>query len=98
MGNLADQISLTSGGVTRMVDRLAEAGFAERRNCQGDRRIQYVAITDAGRAKLMEALEVHVDDLGREFTGRMTGEELEVVTAVMDRLRQPADVQVPTEV
>ncbi len=95
MGTLAEQISLTSGGVTRMVDRLAEAGYVERRDCETDRRVQYVAITEAGTAKLMEGLEIHLEDLTREFTSRMTAEELEVVTTVMDRLRQPADESVP---
>ena len=90
MGSLADQVSLTSGGVTRMVDRLVDAGYAERRDCQTDRRVQYVAITDAGRAKLMEGVEHHLQDLDKEYVDRMSEEELEVVTRVMDRLRAPA--------
>jgi DNA-binding MarR family transcriptional regulator len=94
MGTLADQVSLTSGGVTRMVDRLAEAGYAERRDCETDRRVQYVAITEAGRAKLMEGIEHHLQDLDREYVGRMSEDELEVVTRVMDRLRTPAPASV----
>lgn len=91
MGTLAEQVSLTSGGVTRMVDRLAEAGYAERRNCDTDRRVQYVAITEAGRAKLSEGLEYHLEDLQREYIGRMSEEELDVVTRVMDRLRSAVE-------
>jgi DNA-binding MarR family transcriptional regulator len=87
MGQLAEQVALTSGGVTRMVDRLTEAGLVERRDCETDRRVQYVAITDAGRAKLTEAIEVHLADLEREFVGRIAPDELETVVAVMDRLR-----------
>lgn len=95
MGTLAEQVSLTSGGVTRMVDRLSEAGYAERRNCDSDRRVQYVAITEAGREKLMEGVDVHLEDLSREFTGRMSDHELEIITEVMDRLRQPVDETAP---
>jgi DNA-binding MarR family transcriptional regulator len=87
MGMLAEQVSLTSGGVTRLVDRLTDVGFVARRNCDSDRRVQYVAITDAGRSKLADAVEMHLRDLDREFVGRMSAEELEVVTRVMDRLR-----------
>lgn len=91
MGTLAEQVALTSGGVTRLVDRLIEVGFAERRNCATDRRVQYVAITDAGRSALGSALEIHLVDLQREFIGRVSPEELAVVVAVMDRLRAPID-------
>lgn len=91
MGSLAEQVALTSGGVTRLVDRLVEVGFAERRNCATDRRVQYVAITDAGRSALASALEIHLVDLDREFIGRISPEELAVVVAVMDRLRAPSE-------
>jgi DNA-binding MarR family transcriptional regulator len=90
MGELADQVALTSGGVTRLVDRLVEAGLAERRNCDSDRRVQYVAITPHGEAILGAALEVHLGDLDREFVGRMSAEEQSTLVDVMDRLREPA--------
>ena len=89
MSDLAEQIALTSGGVTRMIDRLSEEGLAERQACASDRRVQYAVITDAGRAKLEEAVGVHLEDLTREFTSRMSADELALVTEVMDRLRQP---------
>ncbi len=89
MGELADQVALTSGGVTRLVDRLADEGYVERRACETDRRVQYVAITDAGTAKLEEAVDVHLDDLERELTGRLSDEERLLLVDVMDRLRTP---------
>lgn len=91
MGCLAGQILITTGGVTRLVDRLADHGYAERRPCESDRRVQYVAITENGREVLARALEVHLRDLQREYIGRMTPDELEVVSRVMDRLRRGAD-------
>lgn len=91
MGELAEQVSLTSGGVTRLVDRLVESGYAERKNCATDRRVQYVSTTDAGRSILERALEVHLVDLQREFIDRISPDELEVIVAVMDRLRKPVE-------
>ena len=44
MSQLAAQVSLTTGGVTRLVDRIAEAGYVERQNCPSDRRSIYVAL------------------------------------------------------
>jgi DNA-binding MarR family transcriptional regulator len=87
MSELAAQLSLTNGGVTRMVDRMAEAGFIRRDSYPGDRRVSYASLTDAGISKWQEASELHVEDLRREFTGRMTPEELDTVIRVMDRIR-----------
>lgn len=87
MSELASQLSLTNGGVTRMVDRMAEAGYLRREACATDRRVSYAVLTDAGIDKWREASLLHVDDLRREFTGRMTAQELETVVTVMDRLR-----------
>ena len=88
MSDLAGQLSLTNGGITRLVDRMAEAGYVERRPCATDRRVSYAGLTEAGLAKWDEASRVHVADLRTEFTGEMTADELEVVVRVMDRLRE----------
>lgn len=88
MGCLAGEIALTSGGVTRLVDRLAAAGLAERRACAEDRRVLYVAITQIGRERLGEALAVHLEDLDREFNHRMSEEEAQALRALMDRMRK----------
>ena len=93
MGELGDQIALSSGGVTRLVDRLCTEQLVERRSCPEDRRVHYVAITEQGRDTLQEALDVHLEDLREEFVGRLSGDELRIVTEVMDRLRsEPSSV------
>ncbi len=89
MGELATQLTLTSGGVTRLIDRLASMGLMERKPCSDDRRVQFAVITDEGRRRLHEAVAPHLEDLSAEWVGRMTAEELETVTEVMDRLREP---------
>ncbi len=89
MGELAAQISLTTGGVTRLVDRLVAENLVERRACETDRRVLYVATTEVGRKKLGEAVVVHLVDLERELTSRMTQEEAATLVGVMERLRRP---------
>jgi DNA-binding MarR family transcriptional regulator len=88
MSELADQMVLTSGGVTRLVDRLAADGYMERVPCPTDRRVQWARLTDEGLAKISAALETHLEDLEELFASRLSAAELEVLTAVMDRLRQ----------
>lgn len=60
MGELVNAIAFTSGGVTRLVDRMEQAGYVERRPCPTDRRVQHVGLTEAGRDMLRRATEVHV--------------------------------------
>lgn len=87
MSELAGQLALTNGGVTRMIDKMAEAGFIRREPCATDRRVSYAVLTAAGVEKWAEASEAHLADLHREFTGRMSAAELDTVVTVMDRLR-----------
>ena len=86
MGALAEQVTLTTGGVTRLVDRMDAAGYVERLPCPTDRRVAYAAITEAGRTKLTEASEVHGANLRETFAG-FSDRELAVLDRLLDRLR-----------
>jgi DNA-binding MarR family transcriptional regulator len=50
MRALADDVHLDPSQVTAVVDRLEDAGLAERRNSVADRRIKNVAVTASGEA------------------------------------------------
>ena len=86
MGSLAEQVSLTTGGVTRLVDRMESAGYVHRVPCQSDRRVSYAALTDAGRAKLEEAVPLHAANLRAVFAA-FSDEERGVLDELLDRLR-----------
>lgn len=87
MTQLADQMVLTSGGITRLVDRLASAGWVERLPCASDRRVQWARLTDAGVAAMAAAAASHLRDLDRLFASEMSAAEMRVLTEVCDRLR-----------
>jgi MarR family transcriptional regulator, 2-MHQ and catechol-resistance regulon repressor len=86
MGALAEQVTLTTGGVTRLVDRMEAAGLVERLPCRTDRRVSYVGMTEAGRAKLEEAAEVHAANLRTVFDG-FSAQDRKTLDALLDRLR-----------
>ena len=86
MSALAEQVSLTNGGITRLVDRMEAAGLVQRRPCRTDRRISYAAITAAGRQKLAEASRVHAANLQSVFA-EFSQRELTVLDRLLDRLR-----------
>ena len=90
MGELSRQIALTSGGVTRLVDRMTAAGLVERRPCASDRRVLYAASTDAGRDLLAPALARHQDGLRAAFAG-WSDDEVARLDALLDRLRTLPD-------
>jgi DNA-binding MarR family transcriptional regulator len=92
MGSLAGQVSLTTGGVTRLVDRMESAGLVTRVPCPSDRRVSYAVLTDAGRAMLDEAAPVHAAGLRSAFAP-FSDEERATFDALLDRLRaaQPAE-------
>jgi DNA-binding MarR family transcriptional regulator len=88
MSTLAAELALTNGGITRMIDRMASAGYVRRESCATDRRISYATLTEAGVAKWEEASRLHIEDLKGELTDRVTPEELHTVVSVMDRIRR----------
>lgn len=86
MGALAEQVALTTGGITRLVDRMIRAGLLERRPCPTDRRVAFAGLTPAGRDKLEQAATVHVRDL-REHFAAYSVEDRRTLDRLLDRLR-----------
>ena len=70
MTDLAAQTSLSTSGVTRVVDRMERDGLLRRRACPTDRRSSYAVVTTAGLARLDETLPGHLRMIEQWFTGR----------------------------
>lgn len=87
MSELAEQLAITTGGVTRLVDRIAQAGYVERRPCPDDRRVQWVALTPDGLDKITEATDIHLADLQRELFDRLDADDVEDLVRIMSKLR-----------
>lgn len=86
MSTLAGQLTLTTGGITRLLDRIIAAGYVQRLPCPTDRRITYAALTPAGQRKLREASVVHTGHLREVFDG-FSADELARLDDLLDRLR-----------
>ncbi|HKT02598.1 MAG TPA: MarR family transcriptional regulator [Rugosimonospora sp.] len=87
MTDLSSQTSLTTSGVTRVVDRLERDGLVGRRACQGDRRISYAVITEQGKARLAAVLPGHLEMIERWFTGQLSPERLAAFTEALRTIR-----------
>jgi DNA-binding MarR family transcriptional regulator len=59
-GELADSVMVTTGGLTKRVDRLERAGLVTRRRAEHDGRSRVVALTPQGLALIDEAFAAHM--------------------------------------
>jgi DNA-binding MarR family transcriptional regulator len=86
MSELADMVFLSPSGVSRLVDRLVADGLLERRACDSDGRAVHAAITDQGRALLLQAEPTYTAALRRLFVGQFTQAEYAELGALLLRL------------
>lgn len=92
MTALADAVALTTGGITRLADRLEADGLVERVSCPTDRRKVHLRLTARGASVLEEATEHHLQSLDRHVTSRIAAADLAVLHRVLDDLRtDPSD-------
>jgi DNA-binding MarR family transcriptional regulator len=67
---IAERLITRQPDITRLVDRLIDAGYARRRRCDEDRRVVYVELTPAGR-KALSHLDKPVEALHRRQFAHM---------------------------
>jgi DNA-binding MarR family transcriptional regulator len=67
MSKLSTDIALTTGGVTRLVDRMVDSGLVARQNCPSDRRSVHVVLTPKGQATLQDAIAEHIEGIDRHL-------------------------------
>ena len=71
MSRLSADVALTTGGVTRLVDRMVDAGLVARQNCPNDRRSVHVVLTPEGRVVLGRAVQAHIDGIERHLVAHL---------------------------
>jgi len=86
MGRLASALLFSKSGLTRLVDRLVEAGLVERLARPGDRRSLHIALTDAGEAKYRQALPIHLEHVKRHFAAYIEDGEAAAVESALVRM------------
>ena len=94
VGELQRKVLRSSGGMTYVVDRLAEKGLVRRRPCEADRRAMYAELTDDGRELMDRIFPEHAAALERAMRG-LEPEEQEAVTSLLRRLGTHAAATVP---
>jgi DNA-binding MarR family transcriptional regulator len=90
MGELAEALVITRGGLTKLVDRLIKAGLLERTFCETDRRVSYATPLPAGIELLEEMRPVVRGELAVAFSSNLTVEQAEALQATLERIRGSA--------
>jgi DNA-binding MarR family transcriptional regulator len=90
MGELADVLVITRGGLTKLVDRLVKAGLIERTFCDTDRRVSYATLLPAGVELLEEMVPVVSGELDLAFAARLTERQADDLKATLDAVRGTA--------
>jgi len=85
MSELAEWLTLSRGGITKLVDRLQEAGYLERVSCSSDRRSLHAQLTPAGKRMLEEMRLVYEAEVERHLA-TLTARESELITASLQKI------------
>ena len=90
MGRLADSLTLSKSGATRLIDRLVDDGLVDRVTCSSDLRGAEAALTDAGLKRLRTAAPTHLRGIAEYFLSAIDAGDLEVVERTMETVADRA--------
>lgn len=85
--DLARRCGLDTGGLTRLVDRLAAKGLCARERSELDRRVVYISLTAEGRAKA-EQLPAMLAVVHGELLAGFSAEEEALLRALLVRMER----------
>ena len=86
MSELADAIVYSTGGLTRLFERMREAGLVRREPSAVDRRVIYAVLTEQGMEHLKAASVVHLDGVRKHFSFYLADDEVDTVATFLGRL------------
>ena len=90
MTELANAVLLSKSGLTRLVDRIEEAGLVQRASAPGDRRSLLIVLTPNGEKTLKRAAPIHADGIRRHFAAHIFDAEAAAVEAALGRIAAAA--------
>lgn len=74
--------------ITGLIDRMEKGRWVQRKRCDKDRRVVYVAITSLG-LKLLDQLDGPVEALERSLVGHLNPDEIATLISLLEKTRQP---------
>ena len=91
--DIAEALSITIGGTSKLVDRIQNAGWCERSPNPDDGRSSTIRLTRAGRRLLTAARRTFTDEVGIRLGEPLSTSELQRFAATVRKLRTHVHVQ-----
>jgi DNA-binding MarR family transcriptional regulator len=85
---LADASLFTRSGLTRLVDRIEDAGYVRREHSKTDRRGVYIALTEAGVGKLESLWPDFATSIQNHFGRHLSHGDIKAITVAMNKVLQ----------
>jgi DNA-binding MarR family transcriptional regulator len=86
MTALAGSLLLSKSGLTRLVDRMVDAGLIERSVCPSDRRGVFVGLSRRGIEEFEAALPIHLEGVEEHFARHLGPGELEAMESALSKI------------
>jgi DNA-binding MarR family transcriptional regulator len=90
MAELADSLTLSRGGLTKLADRIEAAGLLRREPAADDGRGLYAVLTEAGEEMLRRMWPVYSRVLRETFAEAISADEAAVIAEALDRAKAAA--------
>jgi DNA-binding MarR family transcriptional regulator len=92
LSELARKVVLSKSGLTRLVDKLVEAGLLERQSTPEDGRGAYAVLTDAGLEAMRKAWPIYAQGIQQYFAEYLSIEEADILAKAFERmLKAPSE-------
>ena len=95
MNELADKILYSKSGLTRVVDRMENAGLVRRYRPETDRRSIFVLPTPRGREVMEDARHRHHDWIEQNFSRQLADSDIKALTRAFEKLNTHAHTRRP---
>jgi DNA-binding MarR family transcriptional regulator len=86
LSELAEKVLLTRSNLTRLVDRLENAGLLQRQSCPSDRRGTFAVLTESGLAMQEQMWPIYAEGIKEYFASQINDDEVEVLQQVLGRM------------
>ena len=84
--DLADRLLFSRSGLTRLVDRIEQAGFVEREPDPNDRRGVSAVLTTAGRRAFRRAVPTHRKGVDNHFLGTLNASDKKALRSALKKV------------
>jgi len=85
--DIASQLRITTGGASKLIDRIEASGYCRRRPNPADRRSSLLELTPAGRRLLADAGTAFDDELERRLGAPLPERTIRQFATTLNRLR-----------